>query len=330
MIPTFNPTAHLRQTIESILLQDAGPGEMQIEVVDDCSTEFDVKRLVRAVGNGRVGFHRRIEPGGLCGNWNTCIDRARGHWVHILHQDDLVLPGFYRKLREGIEQAPNIGAAFCRHILMDEEGHWYFIAPLQRRTPGVIPDWLERIASTQPIQTPAIVVRRNVYGEIGGYSPELVYALDWDMWKRIAAHYPVWYEPQPLACYRTHNSSETSRLIRTGADLADVRKSIEISRSYLPAEIADRASRKAAEFFALHAFEVARERLRFSDARSAFAQIRGALRLSHSWRVIRAVIVFLGWLLKCFVIYSPRKARSLVLRTTAKYWTASKSQQSQP
>src|SRR5262249_56575161 len=83
--------------------------------------------------------------------------------------------------------------------------------------------------------------------------PELVYTLDWDLWKRIAARYPVWHEPQPLACYRTHKSSETSRLIHAGADIADARKSIEISRAYLPKEIADRVSAIAAERFSIEA-----------------------------------------------------------------------------
>src|SRR5262244_3596494 len=98
MIPTYNPVGYLERTIESILTQDAGPKEMQTEVIDDCSTKTDVERLVRKVGGDRVTFYQRLERGDLCGNWNTCIDRARGHWVHILHQDDLVLPSFYQRL----------------------------------------------------------------------------------------------------------------------------------------------------------------------------------------------------------------------------------------
>ena len=36
----------------------------------------------------------------------SAIERARGEWVHLLNDDDLVLPGFYAKLRAGLEGQP--------------------------------------------------------------------------------------------------------------------------------------------------------------------------------------------------------------------------------
>ncbi len=295
MIPTYEPKKYLEQAIESVLSQDDGVNEMQIEVVDDGSTEVDVERLVRKVAGDRVSFYQRQERGGLCVSWNTCIARAHGHWVHILHQDDLVLPGFYQRLRKGIERDPNIGAAFCRDILMDEDGNWYSISPLQSREPGVIPDCLERIASGQFIRTPAIVVKHDVYKTIGGYTSDLIYTLDWDMCKRIAARYPIWHEPQPLACYRTHKFSETSRLVQAGADIIDAKKSIEISREYLPKKIADRVSAKAAECFSIEAVNNARRLIGLRNAAAAMTQIRGALQLSRSRKVILAVARFFVW-----------------------------------
>jgi glycosyltransferase involved in cell wall biosynthesis len=320
MIPTYNPGRYLEKTIESVLAQAPGPGEMQIEVVDDCSMDSDVEEIVRRAGGGRVSVYRRSERGGLCANWNTCIERARGHWVHILHQDDLVLPGFYHRLRLGIESEPDIGAAFCRHLLIDEDGNWYHIPLLLNRFAGIIPDWLERISSSVLLQTPSIVVKREVYERIGGFNPELIYTLDWEMWKRIAAHYPVWYEPQPLACYRTHNSSETSRLVRTGADIEDVRKCIEMSRAYLPVSIADKASKKAGETFALYAVHNAEVLFRQTHFYSSLIQIRGALRCRFSWEVLKAVVVYFVWALGCLIKYTPLKVISMLRQVSLKYW----------
>ena len=46
MIPTYNCARYLRKTLESVLAQDRGPKSMQIEVVDDCSTEDDPEAVV--------------------------------------------------------------------------------------------------------------------------------------------------------------------------------------------------------------------------------------------------------------------------------------------
>ncbi len=59
MIPTFNCAKYLRQTLESVLRQDPGPEEMQIEVIDDCSAQDDPEAIVREIGKGRVAFYRK-------------------------------------------------------------------------------------------------------------------------------------------------------------------------------------------------------------------------------------------------------------------------------
>ena len=47
MIPAYNRTQYLEKTLTSVLSQDPGAEEMQIEVVDDASTVDDPEPLVR-------------------------------------------------------------------------------------------------------------------------------------------------------------------------------------------------------------------------------------------------------------------------------------------
>lgn len=58
MIPTYNNTKFLEQALQSILAQDPGPDEMQIEVIDDGSTKDDPEEIVRKIGKNRVIFCR--------------------------------------------------------------------------------------------------------------------------------------------------------------------------------------------------------------------------------------------------------------------------------
>ncbi len=290
MIPTYNCTNYLVETLKSVLEQDPGAEEMQIEVVDDCSSKDNPEEVVKELGKGRVSFFRHPQNRGAIHTFNTCIQRAKGQWVHILHSDDLVVPGFYSRLRESVEQQPEVGAAFCRSILINENGQWQSLSSLQRQTPGILSNWVERIAVSQQIETPTIVVRRSVYEKLGGFHLELFHAADWEMWKRIAVHYPVWYEPQPLACYRTHAASDTSRLMRTGANVANIRRAIEISESYLPQEITHKISDRVRDNYAFAAINIARQMLALGDMDAAIAQVWESLLCSNSSAVIQSLV----------------------------------------
>src|SRR5206468_2876977 len=178
MIPTYSPRAeYLEETLKSVLQQDTGPEQMQIEVIDDGSMDKTASEITRRVGAGRVTFHAEPQNRGLANTWNRCLERARGDWVHILHQDDFVLPGFYDHLRRGAEES-DAGAIFCRYAVVNSKGHWTSISELHRESVGLLDDWHEAITASQPIQCVAIVVRRAVYERLGGFRPELRYALD--------------------------------------------------------------------------------------------------------------------------------------------------------
>src|SRR5205085_8247373 len=97
MIPTFNCIHYLRNTMESVLAQGIGEDEMQIEVIDDCSVDGDVAALVAEIGKGRILFFKQEENRGSLRNFETCINRSRGRWIHILHGDDLVQQGYYKE-----------------------------------------------------------------------------------------------------------------------------------------------------------------------------------------------------------------------------------------
>jgi len=289
MIPTYNGTKYLEQTLRSVLDQDPGVDHMQIEVIDDCSTSDDPETLVKEIGQGRISFFRQPQNVGQIENWNTCIQRACGYWVQTLHQDDIVTPGFYRCLQLGIDAAPDIGAAFCRHRYIDEHNENLFLSLLEQENPGILANWLMLIGVMQRVQFPSIVIKRSTFEKLGGFCPQARSVADWEMWKRIAVHYPIWYEPQVLACFRLHSASESSRLIQTGTNVADTRRAIAISNSYLPSSIASTITRQAHEYYAIDAIDRARNLINQGNSPAAFNQIREALKCSCSLSVMRSL-----------------------------------------
>ena len=290
IIPSYNGEKYIEQVLNSVLTQAPSSDEMEIIVVDDCSTNLKFEALVKTFGKNRVQFYRQPQNLGLIPNWNDCIKRATGQWIHLLHQDDLVLPGFYHQMRQLLEKEPTAGAGFCRHYYIDEQGKQRSLSALEQETNGIISNWLERIAVMQRIQFAAMVVKRSVYETLGGFSENAGSAADWEMWKRISTYYPVAYEPQPLACYRLHSTSESSRLISMGANISDTLKSIELSQSYLPENQAVILSNKAREHYGLYAINTAQQLLTQGDANAVIAQIQEALKCSQSDTIKQAII----------------------------------------
>lgn len=288
MIPVRSPDPkYFRQTLESVLAQKRQPEEMQIEVVDDASPSGDVERLIREIGADRVQYHRHPENLGLCGNWNACIERAHGDWIHILHQDDLVRPGFYERMKSLALAHPQAGAGFCRHAFIDAEGNRTSLSDLERDTSGLLENWIERLGEVQRIQCASIVVKRSTYESLGGYYSGLAHALDWEMWMRIASRFSMFFEPQVLACFRQHPGSTTTRQSRTAENIRDVIKAIRYCRRYLPPEKSEAISKKALERYGRGALWVAAETFSRGEIEACKAQIRAALECSKSPFVLR-------------------------------------------
>lgn len=290
MIPTYDCAAHLRRTLSSVLAQDPGPAHMQIEVVDDCSTNDDPEAVVAELGAGRVSFFRQPVNVGHSRNFATCLQRSRGRLVHLLHGDDWVRPGFYATMERPFAAQPAPGAAFCRYIAADEHDLWQSLGHLIAPAAGILDGWLETIAQGQLLQTPSIVVRREVYEHLGGFDDRLSWTEDWEMWVRIAAHYPVWYDPSPLAVYRVHPASSTGRKARTGETVQDIRRAIEINREHLgalPPERRDRATRIAQRENALGVIRRARRMLSTGDLWAPLVNLREAIRTSREPAVLR-------------------------------------------
>jgi glycosyltransferase involved in cell wall biosynthesis len=234
MIPAYNCATLLRETLRSVLAQDPGTERMQIEVIDDASTKDDPEAVVRELARGRVTFLRHRTNVGATANFNTCLSRSRGHLIHILHGDDLVLPDFYARMEELIERNPGVGSGHCRFAHMDEDGLWTGLTALRQRAAGIYSNALPTIATLNWAQFAAVVLKRSLVEAVGGFHPALVHAADWDLWRRAALYQPVVYEPAVLACYRLYEGSDTSRLIKSGANIADVHRAIDMSLRYLP------------------------------------------------------------------------------------------------
>jgi glycosyltransferase involved in cell wall biosynthesis len=258
MIPVYNCIQYLEETLKSVLIQNIPGQEMQIEVIDDASTDANVETFVNNIAKGRIKYFRQTTNVGSIRNFETCINRSVGKLVHILHGDDRVKKGYYKNIGDLFYINPEAGAAFCRYAYINEKGDQIDTQPAESNEKGILKNSLLLIAEKQRIQYAAITVRREVYEKLGGFYG-LTYAEDWEMWTRIAKYYPVAYTPEILSEYRKHTQSISGAKFLNGEYLQDLNKAMEMIQAHLPAKEKKEVLRKSKKFYSRYALVTANQ-----------------------------------------------------------------------
>lgn len=270
IIPAYEPDELLVQTIQSVLSvahQVTQPElAINVTVVDDESPSVNVAAIVaQADPEGRVELVQNDCQLGLAGNWNRVISLAKGDFIHLLHQDDYVPPNFYQRLYAGFQQRPDIGMVFFRTRIVDRGNRTLKTSSRASWFRGVLSNWLWQLGESQRVQTPAVIVARSTYEKVGGLGEVLCDTLDWEMWVRIAARFPVWYDPSVLTAYRRHTSNESSRLLHNGAVWPDLARAITLNAGYFPTDIRDRLTARSARWYLRSAFRTVTKQIQSGD-----------------------------------------------------------------
>jgi hypothetical protein len=233
MIPTYNCAKYLRRTLESVLQQDPGPKRMQIQVVDDCSTNDDPQAVVENVGRGRVEFYRKAKNEGAIAAFNTCVQRSVGELVHILHGDDEVGVGYYETISDLAECHPKLGLYATRCFIIDEQsiilGVTVRIPELEQPGNSVAPFFY-----VTPVQFAGVTVRRCSYEDLGGFRTDLTHTADCEMWARITGVRGALISEKVMGLYREFSGNDSSRLVKTAENVRDICRLNRIFASRYP------------------------------------------------------------------------------------------------
>ncbi len=91
-IPAYKRAYLLKETLQSVLNQRPADFEWDIIVVDnEAEAENETEQIIREINHPRILYYRNQENIGVDGNYNRCIELARGKWIAMLHADDLLI-----------------------------------------------------------------------------------------------------------------------------------------------------------------------------------------------------------------------------------------------
>ena len=164
-----------------------------------------------------------------------------------------------------------------------------YISRSYRRGTGVWRDALDAFAVSNRVRAPGIVVRRAAYERVGGYRTDLPHAADWEMWTRLAAHGPIVFVDQVLACYRRHDISDTVARVATGANIRERVTAIGVVGGHVAPNRRARTTRRALAYSVVFATRTALSLARAGNWSAAGRQGREAVRCA--WLLPRGVPV---------------------------------------
>lgn len=96
IIPTFNRSELLKESIQSVLKQQQIDFLWEIIVIDNTpfmpEATFSALSIVKELNDPRILLYHNRENIGSGYNWNRGVELARGIWVCFLHDDDILYP----------------------------------------------------------------------------------------------------------------------------------------------------------------------------------------------------------------------------------------------
>jgi len=203
-IPLFNHARFIGRTIESVLNQQLR--ELDIVVVDDCSTDDSFEVASQYASDPRVRCVRNEKNLGVAGNWNRCIELARGPLVMVFGSDDLLDPDYLAEADRIFEQHPQVGLVYSPVRTIDASDRVTHAG--EPHTAALYRAGDEAVAALikTGICTVTTIFRRGCYETLGHYDEKIWNGPDVEFVTRIAAHNDVYDMGKVCGSVRVHGA----------------------------------------------------------------------------------------------------------------------------
>jgi len=170
IIPCYNQSKYLTETVQSILSSDHTP--LEIIIINDGSTdETDITGKHLAHLHPQVTYLSQKNSGPSVAR-NSGISIAKGKYILPLDGDDLISPKYISEAVNVLESRPEVKVVYCKAEKFGaKNGPW-----------KLKPFTLDNLATDNMIFVSAMY-RKSDWVDIGGYAEEMTWGYeDWEFW----------------------------------------------------------------------------------------------------------------------------------------------------
>jgi glycosyltransferase involved in cell wall biosynthesis len=215
-IPTYNYRRYLSDALTSALSQTFR--DIEVLVVDNCSDDGSMELVEEfARRDPRVVAHRNERNIGMAGNFNRCLELARGRYVKFLCADDILEPGCVEALLGSMQSRADVRLAACaRRVFGEADSPAKRIGYSSRK---------ETLAGAQVLRD--CFYKGNIIGEptavmfrradaAAGFDGSYLQIFDLEFWLRLLEEGWFSFVPEPLCGIRQHPETGSTGNLRAG------------------------------------------------------------------------------------------------------------------
>lgn len=200
ILPCYNGENFIREAIESVLCQTYE--DFEVIVIDDGSTD-NTRTVASSFEDRRIRyFYKKNE--GVSTSRNYGIKLAKGRYIAFIDYDDLWLPEKLELQLQEIEKQQDVYLVYSWFYIIDSKGKIIDKIKVQ----GFRNFLQELLLVGNIIGSPSgMLIKKEVFENIGGFDSYLSTSADWDLWIRIAYRYKLSGVNKFLFKYRIHDTN---------------------------------------------------------------------------------------------------------------------------
>ncbi len=198
--PSFNQARFLRQTIESVLSQDYP--NIEYIIIDGGSTDGSLEIIQKY--EDRLAHWESIPDQGQTDAINKGFARANGKYLAWLNSDDIYQPGAVAEAADYLESHPDVGLVYGDCSFINAEGEKIGDFPAAQT------DYQHLRQGYVHIPQQSAFFRADLWHRVGPLDPTFYFAMDYDLWVRLAKESLITYLPgRDWASFRLHGDAKT-------------------------------------------------------------------------------------------------------------------------